>query len=183
MQWDRQEEFSTRPTTPLPTERPQQQPQAKPASETSIKPTQNLPRPSAVPLREDYADLQIAVRDRYPNTTKPNAEKPGINELPSEVVIPIRKPTSTQYSEPGQTAIPNPFSNILRPNKLDYAHVRKTRTHPTVSFRATNADIFNLDDPTSFGEKTKFATETPTQLSEPPTTEEPAPNPESNQRN
>jgi hypothetical protein len=177
MQWDRQEEFSTRPTTPVPTERPQPQPQAKPASETSIKPTQNLPRPSAVPLSEDYADLQIAVRDRYPNTTKPNAEKPGINELPSEVVIPIRKPTSTQYSEPGQTAIPNPFSNILRPSKLDYAHVRKTRTHPTVSFRATDSDIFNLDDPTSFREKTKFATETPTHPSEPPTIEEPAPSP------
>ena len=178
MQWDRQEEFSTRPTTPLPTERPQQQPQPKPASETSIKPTQNLPRrPSALPLREDYSDLQIAVRDRYADTTKPNAEKPGINEFPSEVVIPIRKPTSTQFSEPGQTAIPNPFSNILRPNKLDYAHARQTRSHATVSFRATDAEIFNLDDPTSFGEKTKFATETPTHLSEPPTIEEPAPSP------
>ena len=75
MQWDRQEEFSARPTTSPSTERPPQHIQPKPSSET--KPAENftpaLARPNALPLPDDYSDLQIAVRDRYVQNTNPNA--------------------------------------------------------------------------------------------------------------
>src|SRR5215207_4722856 len=77
IQWDRQQEFSARPTTPPSTERPPQQPiKAKPASETT--PADNftpgaLARPNPVGRRDDYSDLQIAARDRYVQNTNPNA--------------------------------------------------------------------------------------------------------------
>src|SRR5215207_915595 len=77
IQWDRQEEFSARPSTPPSTELPKQQPQSQPSSETSKKPVDNLPRalarPNALPRLDDYSDLQIAVRDRYAHSTNPSA--------------------------------------------------------------------------------------------------------------
>ena len=155
IQWDRQEEFSARPTTPPSTERPPQPIQAKPASETT--PADNftpgaLARPNPVGRRDDYSDLQIAVRDRYVQNTNPNATNVIIdNESPSDQVITPNRTTSA----PILTTIPNPFSaNTGRPNQLDYAHAPQTRSRATLNFRtATAAAIFNLDDTTSFSEK------------------------------
>jgi type IV pilus assembly protein PilQ len=162
IQWDRQEEFSARPTTPPPsTERPPQPIQAKPASETT--PADNftpaaLARPNPVGRRDDYSDLQIAVRDRYLQNTNPNATNVIIeNESPSDQVITPNRTTSA----PILTTIPNPFSaNTERPNQLDYAHAPQTRARATLNFRtATAAAVFNLDDPTSFSEKSTNATQ------------------------
>ena len=155
IQWDRQEEFSARPTTPPSTERPPQPIQAKPASETT--PADNftpgaLARPNPVGRRDDYSDLQIAVRDRYVQNTNPNATNVIIdNESPSDQVITPNRTTSA----PILTTIPNPFSaNTGRPNQLDYAHAPQTRARATLNFRtATAAAVFNLDDTTSFSEK------------------------------
>jgi len=177
MQWDRQEEFSTRPTTA-----PIDRTQPKPASETN--PTQNqprlLPRTNALPQREDYSDLQNAVRDRYRDTTISNTAKPEIvNDSPEQILIPTQKPGPTPFSAPRPTTSPNPFStNIARPNKLEYAHARQTRSRSILNFRATTAaHILSLDDPTSFGEKTKTANEIPTTPPLPTTIEKPAPTP------
>ena len=154
IQWDRQEEFSARPTTPPSTERPLQPIQAKPASETT--PADNftpgaLARPNPVGRRDDYSDLQIAVRDRYVQNTNPNATNAIVDESPSDQVITPDRTTSA----PILTAIPNPFSaNTGRPNQLDYAHAPQTRARATLNFRtATAAAVFNLDDTTSFSEK------------------------------
>jgi Flp pilus assembly secretin CpaC len=155
IQWDRQEEFSARPTTPPSTERPPQPVQAKPASETT--PADNftpgaLARPNAVGRRDDYSDLEIAARARYVQNTNPNATNAIIdNESPSDQVITPNRTTSA----PILTTIPNPFSaNTGRPNQLDYAHAPQTQARATLNFRtATAAAVFNLDDTTSFSEK------------------------------
>ncbi len=176
MQWDRQEEFSTRPTTG-----PIDRTQPKPTSETN--PTPNQPRlftrPTALPQREDYSDLQNAVRDRYGDTTISNTAKPEItNDSPEEIVISTQKPAPTQFSGPRAKTSPNPFSTA-RPNKLDFAHAPQTRSHSILSFRTTTApNILSLDDPASLSEKTKTPDETTTSPSLPPTIEKAAPTPD-----
>jgi type IV pilus assembly protein PilQ len=169
IQWDRQEEFSARPTPPPFTERPPQPIQAKPASETT--PADNftpgaLARPNPVGRRDDYSDLQI---------TNPNATNVIIeNASPSDQVITPNRTTSA----PILTTIPNPFSvNTGRPNQLDYAHAPQKRAQATLNFRtATAAAVFNLDDPTSFSEKSTNATQSSI-LPLAQTTEVPAPTP------
>ena len=150
IQWDRQEEFSARPTTSPSTETPTQPIQPKPASET--KPADNftpaaVARPNSVGRRDDYSDLQIAVRDRYVQNTNRNTVTN--NDSPSDQVLRQTQKTPT----PSLTTIPNPFStNNGRANKLDYAHAAQTRSRTTLNFRtATAAAIFNLDDSTVFG--------------------------------
>jgi type IV pilus assembly protein PilQ len=147
--WDRQEEFSTRPTVAAPIDRIQ-------PPETI--PTQNLPRvitrPTPVPQREDYSDLQNAVRDRYGDTTISNTEKPEIsNDSRDQILIPAQKPVPTQFSAPKPTITPNPFSTNVGPIKLDYAHAPLTRSHSILSFPRT-APILSLEDPTSFSQTT-----------------------------
>jgi hypothetical protein len=165
MQWDRQEEFSTRPTAPLDRSQP------KPTSETN--PTQKQPplltRPNTLPQREDYSDLQNAVRDRYPDITISNTAKPEIiNESPDQIVIPTQKPAPTQFPAPTPTTIPN----IARPNKLDYAHALQIRSHSIRSLRtATAAHILSFDDPTSFSQEINSPNEIPAAPSLPPTVE------------
>jgi hypothetical protein len=174
IEWDRQDEFSTRPST-APKTLPQQ-PQPKPASQTGINPSQNLPQ------RKDYLDLQNAVRDRYGDTANPNAGKPdnNNNDSPEQSAEPTYKPTSTTSPAPILTTIPNPFSTkIPPPNKIDYAHAPQTRSNSLLNFRATTAtNIFSLDDPTSFGEKTNTVTEISTAPSQPPTIEKSEATPE-----
>ena len=175
--WDRQEEFSTRPTTA-----PIDRTQPKPTSETT--PTQNQPRlitrPTTIPQREDYSDLQNAVRDRYGDTTISNTEKPETtNYSPEQIVIPAQKPAPTQFSAPKPTITPNPFStNVGRPNKLDYAHATQIRSHSILNFRTRTAHILSLEDPTSFGETTSANNEIPATPSLPPTIEKPEPTPD-----
>jgi hypothetical protein len=177
IQWDRQEEFSARPTTSPSTERPPQHVQPRPSSEA--KPAETftpaLARPNALPRPDDYSDLQIAVRDRYTQQTNPNATNAVTNDAPSgHLLTPIRG-TAT----PSLTIIPNPFSTTGRSNKLDYAHAPQTRSRATLNFRtATATAIFNLDDPNSFGDKTIATNETSipgqAQAKEPPA---PSPDP------
>ena len=166
IQWDRQEEFSARPTTPPPsTERPPQPIKAKPASETT--PADNFtPGALANPIGrgDDYSDLQI---------TNPNATNVIIdNESPSDQVITPNRTTSA----PILTTIPNPFSaNTGRPNQLDYAHAPQTRARATLNFRtATDAAVFNLDDTTSLSENSTTQSST---LPLAQTKEVPAPTP------
>jgi len=174
IQWDRQEEFSARPTTQPPsTERPPQPIQAKPAAETT--PADNftpgaLARPNPVGRRDDYSDVEIAARDRYVQNTNPNATNAIINyESTSDQVITPNRTTSA----PLLTTIPNPFSaNTESPNQLDYAHAPQTRARAKLNFRtATAAAVFNLDD-TSFSEKSTTQSSTL-----PQTKEVPAPTP------
>ncbi len=180
MQWDRQEEFSTAPTRLLPTERPPQQSQPKPAMQTSINPPRPFTCPTTLPASGNYSDLQIAVRDRYAAPTNRNAEQPDVNnDSPSDkLVIPTHKSTSTQFPAPTGTTIAHPFSNnIFRSYKLDYAHARQARSRSTISFRATRTDILNFDDPIGLTQKTTIGTEPsigtePTPLSQPPTIED-----------
>lgn len=173
IQWDRQEEFSARPTAPPATERPTQPIQPKPALET--KSADNftpaaVARPNAVGRRDDYSDLQIAVRDRYvQNTTQHTVTN---NDSPSDQILRPTQKTPT----PSLTTIPNPFStNSGRANKLDYAHAAYTRSQTTLNFRtATAAAIFNLDDSTGFGtNESSIPPEQPQQANEAP-----APSPE-----
>src|SRR5215213_7217993 len=85
MQWDRQEEFTTRPIS-APTELPQQKPQSTPGAQTQIN------RSYAQPRRENYSDLQEAVRDRYADTTIPNTAQPNFKNLsPEQIVLPTHK--------------------------------------------------------------------------------------------
>ena len=177
IQWDRQEEFSARPSTSPSTERPPQQ-IPKPTSET--KPADNftpaaLARPNAVGRRDDYSDLQIAVRDRYAQNANPTQNtKPNTvtnNDSPSDQVL---TPIHNTFTPP-LTTIPNPFStNTGRTNRLDYAHAPQTRTRATLNFRtATAAAVFNLDDPTSFA-----VNESSIPLAQPQVNEAPAPSPD-----
>ncbi len=169
IQWDRQEEFSARPAASPSTERPIQ---LKPTSET--KPADNftpaaLARPNAVGCRDDYSDLQIAVRDRYVQNT--NSNTVTNHESPSDQVLRPTQKTPT----PSLTTISNPFSTITgRANKLDYAHAAQTRSRATLNFRtATAAAVFNLDDPTSFAPD-----EISIPLAQPQVNEAPAPSPD-----
>ncbi|MCA1579678.1 MAG: hypothetical protein LC794_20225 [Acidobacteria bacterium] len=177
IQWDRQEEFSARPTTSPSTERPPQHIQSRPSSET--KPTENftpaLARPNALPQPDDYSDLQIAVRDRYVQNTNPKATNAFTTDSPSDHLLTPTRGTGT----PSLTIIPNPFSaNTGRPNKLDYAHAPQTRSRATLNFHTSTAKtIFNLDDPTSFSEKTSTTNETPIPP-QPQANEAPAPSPD-----
>lgn len=166
IEWDRQDEFSTRPST-APKTLPQQ-PQPKPASQTGINPSQNLPR------RNDYSDLQNAVRDRYGDTANPKTDKPDNNDDDSPEQS--AEPTSKLSPAPTLTTIPNPFSTkILPPNRIDYAHAPQIRSSSFLNFRPTTAThIFSLDDPTSFGDKRTTVTELPTEPPQPPTIEKPA---------
>ena len=172
MQWDRQEEFSTKPLT-TPTALPQQKSQSKPAGQTRIN------RPFA---QNDYSDLQDAVRDRYTDTTIPDTAKPEINPSPEQIVLPTHRetPTPTQLSAPALTKSPNPFSiNSLRQNKPDYAHAPLTTPRLILNFRrTTQAAVFNLDDPTSFANQINTANETTTLPSQPEAIEKPKPTPE-----
>ena len=165
IEWDRQDEFSTRPST-APKTLPQQ-PQPKPASQTGLNPSQNPPR------RNDYSDLQNAVRDRYGDTANPNTGKPDNNDDDSPEQN--AEPTSKLSPAPTLTTIPNPFSTkILPPNKIDYAHALQIRSRSFLNFRPTTpTHIFSLDDPTSFGNKTTTVTELPTEPPQPPTIEKP----------
>lgn len=171
IQWDRQEEFSARPTMSPSTERP---PQPQPSPET--KPAENftpaLAQPNNLPRRDNYSDLQIAVRDRYVQNTSPNTNAVTNNDSPLDQVL---IPTQRTPSAPSLT-IPNPFSpNTGRP-KLDYAHASQTRAPATLNFRtAPTKATFNLDDPISFGDKTT-ASEKPIALAT--ENEAPAPSPE-----
>lgn len=167
IQWERQEEFSARPTTSPSTETPTQPIQPKPASET--KPADNfrpaaLARPNSVGRRDDYSDLQIAVRDRYVQNTNQNT----VTNNDSHQVLRQTQKTPT----PSLTTFPNPFStNNGRANKLDYAHAAQTRSRTTLNFRtATAAAIFNLDDPTGFGTNESS-------IPQPEVNEAPAPSP------
>jgi len=178
IQWDRQEEFSARPSTPPSTERPKQQPQPQPSSEASKKPVDNLPRalvrPNALPRRDDYSDLQIAVRDRYAHSTNPSAGNGVINNdlLSDQALTPIRKTTSTPT-----LTIPNPFST--RQNKLDYAHAPQLRSHSTLNLRTgSRVAIFNFDDPSSFAQKTNTTVQTPIPVSQQQAIEANTPSPE-----
>lgn len=162
MQWDRQDEFSARPTT-APLDRTQ------PKSTLETNPAQNQPsRPNALRPREDYSDLQNAVRDRYRDTTNTNIPTPKtISDSPEQ--------SPTQFPAPTSTATPN----IPRPNKFDYAHAPQTRSHSLLSFRTTTAaHVLSLDDPTSFGVKTISANELPTAPSLSTAIEKPEPTPD-----
>jgi len=160
VQWDRQEEFSTRPTTA-----PLDRTQPKPTSETN--PAQNEPRlltrPKALPQPdEDYSDLQNAVRDRYKDTKDTTisniANSETIGDSPEQIVIPIQRPAPTPFPAPTSTKTPN----IPRPTKFDYAHALQRRSHSILNFHTTrSAHILSLEDPTSFGEKTNGANEVP----------------------
>jgi len=170
IQWDRQEEFSARPTA-SPSERPIQPIQSKPASET--KPADNftpaaLARPNANGRRDDYSDLQIAVRDRYIQNTNPNTVTK--TDSPSNQILTPTHKTPT----PSLTTIPNPFStNTGRTNKLDYAHAPQTGSRTTLNFStATAAAIFNLDDSTGLG-----ANQSSIPPEQPQANEAPAPSP------
>jgi hypothetical protein len=157
MQWDRQEEFSTKPLT-APTALPQQKSQLKPAGQTRIN------RPFDQSSRDDYSDLQEAVRDRYTETTVPDTPKPEINPSSEQIVLPTHKETPTQLSAPALTKSPNPFSiNSPRQNKPDYAHALLTTPRLILNFRrATQPAVFNLDDPTSFANQINTANQTTT---------------------
>jgi len=173
MQWDRLEEFSTRPTTAPPV-LPQQKSQSNPAAPIPIN------RLSTQPRRHDYSDLQDAVRDRYANTI-PNTAKPEINNpSPEQIVLPIHKPTSTQFLAPALTKSPNPFStNSVRPNKLDYAHAPLTSQRPILHFLpTTEAAVLNLDDPTSFAKQTNTVNQITIAGSQPQAIEKPIATPD-----
>ena len=170
IQWDRQEEFSARPTMSPSTERP---PQPQPSPET--KPAENFTPALARPnnRRDNYSDLQIAVRDRYVQNTSPNGTNAVTNnDSPlDQVLTPTQRPPT-----PSLTTIPNPFSSNTGRPKLDYAHASQTRARAALNFRtAPTKATFNLDDPISFGDQTA-ANETPIALAK--TNEAPAPSPE-----
>ena len=174
MQWDRQEEFSTKPLT-APAALPQQKSQSKPAGQIRFN------RPFAQTPRDDYSDLQDAVRDRYTDTTVPDTAKPEINNPSSEqIVLPTHKETPTQLSAPALTKSPNPFLiNSPRQNKPDYAHALLTTPRLILNFRrATQPAVFNLDDPTSFANQINTANQTTTPRSQPEAIEKPNPTPD-----
>ena len=174
MQWDRQEEFSTKPLT-APTGLPQQKSQSKPAAQNRVN------RAFAQTPREDYSDLQEAVRDRYADTTIPDTAKPEINNAsPEPIALPTHKETPTQSSAPTLTKSPNPLLiNGLRQNKPDYAHAPLTTPHLILNFRrTTRAAVFNLDDPTSFAKQINTGNQTSTSRSEPQAIEKPEPTPD-----
>lgn len=175
IQWDRQEEFSARPSTPAVTDRPKQPIQPRPSPETG-KPAETLPRALARPTqRDDYSDLQIAVRDRYANTTTPKPASTFTNN-DSSTAQPL-KPILRTSSTPTPTTIPNAFSTgTASPIKFEYAHAPQTRSRSTLNFPTTSIrSIFNFDDPASFAPKA--SNETPIPFSQAATTEDPAPSP------
>src|SRR6185369_7987419 len=174
IQWDHQEEFSARPSTPPSSDRPKEKTKPRPSSETG-NPAETLPRALTSPTRHnDYSDLQIAVRDRYANTKTPKAASTvtKIDSSPDQAPTPVLRTSSTPT-----LTIPNPFSTASgRSNKFEYAHAPQTRSRSTLNFHTTSIPpIFNFDDPTSFA--TEASTETPIPLSQPKTTEEPASSP------
>src|SRR5882762_6858288 len=150
VQWDRQDEFTgSTPVAPTvrgndtqPTAQPQ--PQARPIAERTPD--------AAASIHADYADLQVAVRNRYNNptpvkqSTKQTANSPQATS-PDTTTFSEALPTGNLViTTPKATAIApetNAFqSGSLRGNKLNYAHApfnyssRKTNASAT-SFRSS----------------------------------------------
>lgn len=175
LHWDRQEDTNTSPAAPPPAGRgeqakPQLQPQQyKPVSQNSplAQPERESSTPSNAPIaairpttsirtrgtREDYSDLQVAVRDRYraTSTTVPIQ----ISAQPTKLATPLEAQPET-----------NSFSTgTLRGNKLNYAHAVYGNYHAgimnsAVSSRAQN-NTFNLDDRGSLNLEPVAVTSTP----------------------
>jgi hypothetical protein len=177
MQWDHKDEFSTAQT-----ERPRQQSQPKPPSQSSLTPTLSgkFTDPDSSKPRDDYSDLQDAVRDRYPDKTLPNSGKPEIsNDSPEQIFIRTSQPPSPQFSAPTPTTVANPFSNLVRRSKLDFAHAPQTPSRSILNFRTTRAaQLFSLDDPTGIREQSNTTTDTSATPSQLPFIENRAPSPE-----
>lgn len=148
VRWDRQDDFTNTAAAAQPAPRtidqqqPQQPgPQTSPAPQTLVQP--EAPVKTAIdtkPSREDYSDLQEAVRDRYPvkATTPPNTARLAPTEQPTQ---------SSSNAQPFGSAVkssaPNP---VLRTNKLNFAHAANYFIRPNpVSYRAVhNATVTNI---------------------------------------
>ncbi len=180
LQWDRQEDFTnTSPAAPPPAGRgeqakPQIRPQQyKPVSQNSplAQPERESSTPSNAPIaairpttsmrtrgtREDYSDLQVAVRDRYraTSTTVPIQ----LSAQPTKLATPVEAQPET-----------NSFSTgTLRGNKLNYAHAVYSNYHAGIMNSAISSlaqnNTFNLDDRGSFNLEPVAVTSTP--LTEP----------------
>ncbi len=200
LHWDRQEDFTNATPAVPPTAgrgeqvKPQLQPQQyKPVSQNSpltqpelqSSTSSNTPIPAIAAststqtraTREDYSDLQVAVRDRYraASTTAPiQPRQPSYRAAASPaqsdnlVITPTSKAEPTKLTTPVQAQPEtNSFSTgTLRGNKLNYAHA-VYGNYPAriiksaVSLRALHNNTFNLDDPGSFNPEPVAVTSTP----------------------
>ncbi|MGH9928701.1 MAG: hypothetical protein ACREA9_05655, partial [Pyrinomonadaceae bacterium] len=176
LHWDRQEDFTNATPAVPPTAgrgeqvKPQLQPQQyKPVSQNSplTQPERESSTLSNAPIaaippttptqtrakREDYSDLQVAVRDRYRQASTTAPIQSAVQ--PTKLVTPVETQPET-----------NSFSTgTLRGNKLNYAHAVYSNYHAgimnsAVSFRAQN-NTFNLDDRGSFNLEPVAVTSTP----------------------
>ena len=176
LHWDRQEDFTNATPAVPPTAgrgeqvKPQLQPQQyKPVSQNSplTQPERESSTLSNAPIaaippttptqtrakREDYSDLQVAVRDRYRQASTTAPIQPAAQ--PTKLATPVEAQPET-----------NSFSTgTLRSNKLNYAHAVYGNYHAgimnsAVSFRAQN-NTFNLDDRGSFNLEPVAVTSTP----------------------
>ena len=155
---------------------------AQPYQETPISPVTPVTAVQSIssthkPTREDYSDLQIAVRDRYRSTPLPGpsqhfaqaTNQPATNLNTAGVSSSTRTSDqpenaaliTTTTNEQNKSSIQplsgtNSFSTgTFRGNKLNYAHAvySSYTTRPkirTTSSRQTQPNIFDLDDPNSF---------------------------------
>ena len=212
LHWDRQEDFTNATPAVPPTAgrgeqvKPQLQPQQyKPVSQYSplTQPDLQSSTSSSTPIaaiaastptqtratREDYSDLQVAVRDRYraASTTAPiqrsaqtrnsiqstkaiQATETAASPAQSDnlVITPTSKPEPTKLTTPVQAQPEtNSFSTgALRGNKLNYAHAvygnyPARGIKSAVSVRALHNSTFNPDDPGSFNPQPVAVTAAP----------------------